>query len=205
MDTNFWDDYSLRDNKHPYNQALYYACQNADLNLAKHLICCGANCHTIQNKNKETLLHAAIRNPYQDLTILEYLIKKLNIDVNKQDLNGQTPLIIACQYDFFEGVKFLVENKADVNIKDNGNISALAYSLVHSGTTLDDLGIGGRLGYSDFNIAKYLIKNNAEMIKINTDEYNLIVNLINQYKSIEKIQSKMNKFLNFIGSSNDKI
>ncbi|ORX86825.1 ankyrin, partial [Anaeromyces robustus] len=58
----------------------------------------------------------------------EYITKYLvdhGADVNKEDINGNTPIFFACQSGNENIVKYLVEHGADINKKDKTGIRPL--------------------------------------------------------------------------------
>jgi len=62
---------------------------------------------------------------YQEFDKAKELIKK-GVDVNYQDeSSGSTALILSCQYGFLDMVKFLVENKADINLQAKNGYTPL--------------------------------------------------------------------------------
>lgn len=62
---------------------------------------------------------------YQEFDQVKGLVEK-GVDVNFQDQSyGSTPLILACQYGFVDIAKYLIENKADVNLQAKNGMSPL--------------------------------------------------------------------------------
>lgn len=54
---------------------------------------------------------------YQDMAKVKELVKA-GVDVNyKEQRYGNTPLVMACQYNLVEIAKYLIENGADINLK----------------------------------------------------------------------------------------
>ena len=52
------------------------------------------------------------------IEIIELLIKN-KVNINSLNLDGFTPLHIACYYDFYLIVKLLIKNGADINSNEN--------------------------------------------------------------------------------------
>jgi hypothetical protein len=63
-----------------------------------------------------TVLHAAAGNG--SLDILELLVNELRMDVNIKDNHGRTPLVRSVDEGKLEAAKFLVQNGADLSIKN---------------------------------------------------------------------------------------
>ncbi len=81
----------------------------------------------VTNQNGVTPLHE-LASKTKDITVLEYFISK-GVDINQQDINGKSAITNAIARNSVEIVEFLVENDADLFVKDkNGN--NLAYYLI---------------------------------------------------------------------------
>lgn len=62
---------------------------------------------------------------YQDFEKTKELVNK-GVDINYQDKSyGSTALILACQYNFVDIAKFLIENGADLNLQANNGYTPL--------------------------------------------------------------------------------
>lgn len=109
---------------------------------------CSFSNQTISNK-KELIseenyaLHKAVRA--NNIELVKELISK-NININKKDLYGYTPLHLAVRFNYFDIAKELIDNGADVNTID-----------IYKDTPLLD---STRSGYSD--ISKLLICSKAD-------------------------------------------
>ena len=70
------------------------------------------------------LFHAAIAG-----NISEFRTSLSNgANINEQNEDGATPLMIACKYGYTELVKFIISRDADVDICDNEGRSCLYYA-----------------------------------------------------------------------------
>eukprot|EP00833_Pecoramyces_ruminatium_P017026 jgi/Orpsp1_1/1191058/evm.model.d7180000083222.1 len=101
------------------------AFYNDNITAFKYLIEHGANCNTI-NINDISLLSLAILKKSVDL--VKYLLGRPDIEVNRKDINGNTPLAVAIQQQNPDIIKLILDygmkNNIDlkVNEKDgNGN------------------------------------------------------------------------------------
>jgi len=105
---------------------------------------------------------------YCSVNIVKYLVEH-GADVNKENKDGDTPLIIAWQDE--EIVKYLIEHGADINIENEyGNTPLIeAYER------------------NNQNIIKYLIKHGADVNKKNKNgDTPLMKTRINDNKKIEE-------------------
>jgi ankyrin repeat protein len=93
------------------------------MEIIKFLVEKGANIHARDCIDRTALMLACTK---RNLKIANYLIKK-GLDVNAQDFLGETALIDACTWgDHYIGVvKLLLENGADIMIKNKANKNAL--------------------------------------------------------------------------------
>lgn len=76
----------------------------------------------IDLEKKMTPLHLASK--FNRINMVKYLIF-LGANLNKKDINGQTPLMYAVDSMSFDCIKILVENGAKIFLKDNFNLSPL--------------------------------------------------------------------------------
>lgn len=104
------------------------------------------------DKYENNLLITASRNSYSDtgIEILSYLLTKtkLNMDINEQNEEGTTPLILVIKsFNDLPSVQLLLNNGADVNKADNEGKTALMHSV-----SPEEYGL-------DIEIVKYLLTN----------------------------------------------
>jgi ankyrin repeat protein len=93
------------------------------MEIIKFLVEKGANIHAQDCMNQTALRSACIKKNFK---IADYLIKK-GLDVNAQDIHGETALMDVCYWGdyYIDVVKFLLENGADITIKNKAGKDAL--------------------------------------------------------------------------------
>ena len=109
--------------------ALIVACRNAQMESVKVLLEHGANPNISDASGCSSLL-AAIHGNCTNETLKEIIACKVDLDA--QDKNGRTALLLACIYRQQEAVQVLLEARSNTNIADNkGNssLSAAAHSF----------------------------------------------------------------------------
>ncbi len=114
-----------------------------DIDSLKVLVDAGADL-TITHKGK-TVLHAVCEHDPQCPSTIEYVIGRKVININETDENGRTPLValILTRTQLLLRLKktfrALLENGADVNIKDNFGHYALEYAFCFRPDIIPDL------------------------------------------------------------------
>jgi ankyrin repeat protein len=76
------------------------------------------------NNSKEYLIHYVVKT--ENVLMLECLLKH-GVDVNSQDKDGKTPLMISCMENFTSIAMILIEHKSKVTLVDNNKRNALFY------------------------------------------------------------------------------
>lgn len=104
----------------------------------KMMIMNGYDINTIYNgKTHFTKIVLLSSNPYV-MNMIDFLLAN-NADINKQDENGNTPLMVASRYtgtkSSLEIVDYLLRHNADPNICNNLGESPLIISSLYSGST----------------------------------------------------------------------
>lgn len=87
-------------------------------------------------KNGANLLHLALKNPDVNLALIKKLVEK-GLDINSKDKLENTPFLLSLIQNKPEITTFLIDKKANFNIKNNQNKTALHY--VRNITTADFL------------------------------------------------------------------
>lgn len=99
------------------------------LGLSLLLQACVSNDHAVQKEEvvgiSDQLLQAVEQ---EDLDTVKKLITEENIDLNIQDAEGRTPLMIATYNNDVAMAKVLIEAGADVNIQDNRKNNPFLYA-----------------------------------------------------------------------------
>nr|XP_022902510.1 fibronectin type 3 and ankyrin repeat domains 1 protein [Onthophagus taurus] len=123
---------------------LVFVIERNDLSTTTFLITLGANINSPLLGNLRTPLMIALFRGY--LQIASLLIDK-GADVNQTDCNGLTPFHYAVDSGLLISVKFAVEQKLNINAKDNQGWTPLLRAVILE---------------SDDKIVKFLIKNGAD-------------------------------------------
>lgn len=82
-------------------------------------------------RDKMTLLHLC--SCTGNTRILQILLEN-NLDVNARDVTNWTPLFYAIDYKYVEAVQFLLENGADILVKDSRNGRNVLHRIAEHGT-----------------------------------------------------------------------
>ena len=78
-------------------------------------------------KRSWSYLHWAARDG--DIYNIEFYVLKREYDVNVQDKEGQTPLMLATIYGHKEAVELLIDMEAEIKIRDKHNKTAFVYAI----------------------------------------------------------------------------
>ncbi|HRK34210.1 MAG TPA: ankyrin repeat domain-containing protein [Candidatus Hydrogenedentes bacterium] len=105
--------------------ALHYAVERGRLRCVKTLIEYGADVD-IKSKYGDTALHEAARLKKDKVGIILAELLQAGADINAKDSKHSTPLHHAARSGNPDAVQFLIENGANLNEKDDHNMTALA-------------------------------------------------------------------------------
>lgn len=105
---------------------LFFSVKANNIEITQFLIEKGVDINIV-GKNIGNALHFATRN-----TQLASLLIKNGININIQDTEGVTPIMLAAQTGNIDLVQILLDNKADLTLKDNNGQTVVDYS---NGTT----------------------------------------------------------------------
>jgi len=118
---------------------LYFACNNINIELLKMLLKNNANIHCHCEEFKRWPLHLAalhgtsswqIREEEEGEYLIDVLLKNgADKDINEQDFNKKTPLIVAVEKNHYTEVSRLIKNGANVNKIDKYGYTALHYAI----------------------------------------------------------------------------
>ena len=186
--------------KNNYHETpLHHACSYGSLAIVNYLVEKGADVNALDDKG-ETLLHKVCFFNEHPLEIVKYLVEKKKADVNAQtDSKADTSLHYASgglnANNNLELVKYLVDNKADVNSKNKDSDTPLHNSCRNN----------------SFEIVNYLVDNKANLnakdkdnktpLEIASQEgHTEIVDFL-----MKKIQLKYNEFKKNIARGGGKL
>ena len=107
---------------------LMLACECGHKDIVLTLLETGADPNICDNDGDNALHYVLLSNSSEDniLDIIQTLLS-WNINVNGQNNNGMTPLMMACSKGYTEAILLLLD-KADPNITDNKGKTALMYT-----------------------------------------------------------------------------
>jgi len=84
------------------------------------------------NNSNKINLYLFISCCYNNINIINLFLNKNNI--NYRNIYGHTPIYYSCCFDNIEGIKYLLENGANIDIFDDNGLSPLTYSIVNNKT-----------------------------------------------------------------------
>jgi ankyrin repeat protein len=102
------------------------------------------------NNSKEYIIHHVVKN--ENVEMLECLLKH-GVNVNSQDKDGKTPLMIACMKNLTSIAMVLIQNESKVTLVDNNNRNALFYVV-----SPNDFG-----SYENIELAKILFEKGVDL------------------------------------------
>lgn len=144
--------------KNRYSQVKSLIRQGADVNL-KFNFELKKNKQNIKFFNASLLHIAAVKSP----KVLNLLLKH-KAKVNSTDIEGNTPLHLACSYGFRKSVIFLVKAKCNLSIKNQNKYTPLLCAIYNKKT----------------NIVKILLRNITNLPEVKYDfDYTHIAALVN--------------------------
>ncbi len=109
---------------HTKRYRLVKAICEKDINEIKSILDKGFNTDKEALEDKYGYYAAGLAAALNRVGILEYLILR-GVDINTQDKNGNTPLMHAVMNWQYDAMRLLIENGADLNIKDNFGMNVL--------------------------------------------------------------------------------
>lgn len=106
---------------------LHIAAGTDDIEFAKILISKGADINAKIDNGETPLNFATCCSGHKDSTEMIELLLKHGANINSNS-KLQSPLMGACLYSYYNMVKYLVENGADINLTSDSKAPALLYS-----------------------------------------------------------------------------
>ncbi len=101
--------------------------------MASLLIDSGANLESVDPANQQSAVHKAAQINNTDIV---YMLAELEANINAQDINGSTPLMIAVLNKNYFLVKDLIDLNADTELKNKKGLSAFEIARLYQ---LDDI------------------------------------------------------------------
>lgn len=89
-----------------------------------------------QLKGIGNLMHLAAKYPNATCTMMKFLAKELKISVNRKNILGQTPLMIACQTNDYNKVITLCKLNANFNLRTDIGATLLHIAARHSSSNI---------------------------------------------------------------------
>jgi len=120
----------LKDNEQV--NAMSYALEKGYFDIAQAILNNGTELNIIDNNHMNTLMRAINHFHSKNKTILLESIKKIieyGVDVNHEDISGNTALFYAIEREFIDVIKFLIDSGANVNHANREKESPLLYSV----------------------------------------------------------------------------
>ena len=115
--------------------ALILACESAQVESIEFLLERGAD-RDIADGEGCTSLHAAIHGRCPNETLKKIITRKSHLDA--QNMDGQTPLLLACTYRQNNAVKLLLDAGSNPNITDKNKNTSL-HAAVHQRCRTNDI------------------------------------------------------------------
>ena len=106
---------------------LIYACWNGHFEIVKILLNDNRMNANLGNNDGKTAFYVAC---YRKTEIVNYMLKNENIDINKANTYGWTPLMIASIRGYIEIIKYILVSGREINInaKNNDGKTAIDYA-----------------------------------------------------------------------------
>lgn len=115
----------------PFSYAFTYQKNKNYQQMVDLLVHHKANIH-YKNKNGNTALHDACSSHAYLISLIQYLVIDHKLDINVQNEEGKTPLHLIAGKNDYKITKFLLENGADADRKDNKQRSPLRDCKIRS-------------------------------------------------------------------------
>ena len=109
------------------NVPLSMALDLKNIEIIKLLINNGSNINDLNYSTKENCLHISVLYGLKE--IVEFVLKKYSNLIDSKNINGKTPLFYAVDVGNLEIIKILLNNGADIDIKQNDGLNVLIYAI----------------------------------------------------------------------------
>ncbi|MDR1941002.1 MAG: ankyrin repeat domain-containing protein [Endomicrobium sp.] len=111
--------------KRDADYALLKACKLGNLSAMKLLLRAGADPDILDAKGRGLIFYAAQKN---NGVLLEFVFNSSKVKINAVDEDGYTPLMLAVEAGNLQGVTFLVNKGADIDIQNRNKHDALHFA-----------------------------------------------------------------------------
>lgn len=109
---------------------LWEACRRSHLKIIKLLLSAGCR-QNVTDLKANTILHLAVQSKNGNL--LSFLLENCDmLSVNLPNSDGETPLHLAAQIGFAEGMRLLLEHGAPIDAEDSQGRTALVLSIMEN-------------------------------------------------------------------------
>ena len=180
------------------NLILFYLFENKLdknnlVNVIKYL---NSKSYNFKKKDSENnnLYHYLIKNKKIDVEIYNLLYSYTN-DINEKNNDGNTPILLACQANNLNFIKFLIEKNCDLSLTNDNNNNCLMYTCMNNNYEISELLIDnidinlednqqdtcilyacGCDNYGEINLdlIKLLISKNANYNKVSEDGFSIL-------------------------------
>jgi len=158
---------------------LLVASENGFIDKVRLLLINSLECLNKKNKMGLSSLHFASINNH--LEVARLLIDN-GADVNSEDINKETPLMLACKMNHKATIELLINKGADVNRRNRNVETALVLSLECS--NIDDISTNKRIEFLE--IAFLLIEKDTDLNLVYRNGHDALMIAINAIKSHSK-------------------
>lgn len=148
---------------------LYYAASSGNIEIFNILLKQGADINARDN-NEVTILHGAAARNDKNPEMFEIIVKN-GLDINVKDKYKRTPVTYSASFGNISALKALIELGADLNARDNNNITPLIEAAEKIG---------------DYEIVKLLKDNGADINAVNNIEKTALM-VVKNPKGVESL------------------
>ena len=153
----------------------------------------------IKIKDKSTTpLHIAASNG--NLELVKFFISK-NIPINNQDIDGNSPLLIALNHSFSNIAHYLIDHKANLELPNNNNFYPIHSACKNSSTQMIKLLVSKKVNVN----VLFQEKITPLIFLIENQDFNNILYLISNGANLNLGEIKGHSILSYFVSTNDDL